>query len=76
MVEMQDCVGIEHWAHTLKGTGQVLGANSYTCMCQELEDVGRSEDFYNAAALLIKLEEQWKLIDAEITDLLKGTSRI
>jgi len=75
MLETEDGIGLEHWAHTLKGSGQVFGAQAFTGYCGQLEELGRRADCLAGAPIMAALEEEWTHVKAEAKRLLERTTQ-
>ena len=60
MLDLSDAIGLEYWAHTLKGSSWTVGAVAFGNTMQGLEALGKSGDLSQAQALLVCAEDQWK----------------
>jgi two-component system sensor histidine kinase/response regulator len=56
MHEIEDFMGLEHWAHTLKGASSAIGAVRLADRCQEWEALAVEEDAAGAADLAGKIQ--------------------
>ncbi len=64
MLELGDATGLEHWAHTLKGSSWTVGATVLGNTMQQLEALGKSGSLSNAEALMACAEEEWTRLKA------------
>ena len=69
MLEANDNFGVEHWAHTLKGSGQIFGAATLVGHCQQMESLGRQSALDRAAPVLQALELEWVRVQKQLAHL-------
>ena len=70
-VEMGEGVGLEHWAHTLKGSSRTIGADALGALCEELEELGKQDQADAGGPLLVRLQQEWSRVNAHIKRLLQ-----
>lgn len=69
MLEEGNSAGVQHWAHSLKGSGLVFGAEALVELCQTLENAGSQGTLAGTASLLQALEEEWERVQKQLTQL-------
>jgi two-component system, sensor histidine kinase and response regulator len=64
-----DLQGALMLAHSLKGATATLSAEALRALCFEMQEAAASKDMNQALALMPKIEEQFKLLDATLKQL-------
>jgi len=62
----RDAGSFERGAHTLKGSSGNLGAQAMSRICGELQAIGRAADWGRAPEEMSRLEEEFRLVRAEL----------
>lgn len=65
-VENGDAQGLEHWAHTMKGSSRTIGADLFAELCQDLEALGKQNKIPQAEERLPFLQGEWKRLEDHI----------
>ncbi len=72
-LENQDAPRFERAAHLLKGSSGHLGAERMSGLCKQLQSVARTADWGRATELLPDLEEEYRDVRFELSDVRKRT---
>ena len=70
----KDAESLRVAAHTLKSSSANVGARVLADLCRELEELGRSGSLDNSATKLSLLYDEYRRVDAALSDELKGNA--
>ena len=73
--EERNGADLQREAHTLKGSGQILGTLCLATACQQVEDRGKEASFGDVSSLLEQVEIEFEQARVELEEYLEGKKR-
>ena len=71
-LETGDAKGMRRTAHTIKGSSLNVGAKNLTAYCHQLEQIAASGKLDGAAELIVRIEQESKRVEAELSGFIQG----